>query len=143
MSLIYFSISDSRVLTEFNNSFVDRDMAMRYYFGLGVGHAYSHHASLPHLRGLDNESSEIGSSVLLPPAAVRISTTASSDTQSQVEDDQEEACDLDAGSGSDSNSQSDSEDNEDFNDTDDEDDKNERLDDEDEAELIAEEMYYV
>ena len=26
----------------FNISFVDRDMVMRYHWGLGVGHVYSH-----------------------------------------------------------------------------------------------------
>lgn len=33
----------------FYGSFVDRDMVMRYHFGLGVGHVYSHQSAAIHL----------------------------------------------------------------------------------------------
>lgn len=33
----------------FYGSFVDRDMVMRYHFGLGVGHVYSHQPASIHL----------------------------------------------------------------------------------------------
>jgi hypothetical protein len=32
-------------LSVYNFSFVDRDMVMRYHWGLGVGHVYGHHSS--------------------------------------------------------------------------------------------------
>lgn len=41
----------------FNGSFVDRDMVMRYHFGHGVGHVYSHGSMSDYLRKRQDVSS--------------------------------------------------------------------------------------
>lgn len=40
-------LPSSRLLTKQRCSFVDRDTVMRFHYGLGVGHVYSHEVSTP------------------------------------------------------------------------------------------------
>lgn len=40
MSIYFYHMATAEIKSI--NSFVDRDMVMRFYWGLGIGHAYSH-----------------------------------------------------------------------------------------------------
>lgn len=115
--------------------FVDRDMLMRFHFGLAVGHAYSHsefHTIPSIISEVDDESNTPSESVMSRPVQDLVSNPSNPDSDGgaalsdvESEDDSEDASENSIDLGSDEHSEGDFHDD--------------RLDWDEE--LVAEEMY--